>query len=92
MEAAPAMNILFFGILALIGLVINFAIGIMLIVGAVQMLRMRSYGLSLFATVLALVPCNPVSLIGIPIGIWSLLVLNRGQVKAAFRGARPGGA
>ena len=82
-----SVNFLAF-IIVLAGLAINFAVGIMLIVGAVQMLRLKSYGWSLFATVLALVPCNLVSVIGIPIGIWSLIVLNRAEIKAAFSSRR----
>ena len=78
------MSWIVFGALFLIALIVNFAIGIMIVVGAVQMLRLRSYSWAMMATVLALIPCNPVSAIGIPIGIWSLVVLNRERVKLAF--------
>ena len=81
---------------------IGFGIGIVLIVGAVKMMRLKSHGLATAAGVLAMLPCGPSWLLGLPMGIWSLVVLNRQNVKAAFQaqatrqpaerpsGARPG--
>src|SRR5690349_13751162 len=82
------MGIMVFGIAALLALVINFVTGILIIIGALQMMRLKSYGGAMMASVLALLPCGPLSLIGIPIGIWSLVVLNREKVKVAFSGTR----
>ncbi len=36
------------------------------------------------ASILALLPCSPVSLLGLAAGVWSLIVLNRRNVTAAF--------
>jgi hypothetical protein len=63
---------------------ISFGIGIVIIVGAVKMMRLRSHGLATAASALAMLPCGPAWLLGLPMGIWSLVVLNRQNVKAAF--------
>jgi hypothetical protein len=75
-----------FGAERLIPLGALLAIPVASVFGAVKMLRLRSYGWAIAASVLALlpVPSGPFWLIGLPIGIWSLVVLSRSDVKAAF--------
>ena len=56
--------------------------------GAIRMMSLKSYGLAVFVSVLAMVPC--VSCVGCcgmgeGIGIWSLIVLLSPEVRAAFR-------
>jgi hypothetical protein len=68
---------------------IGFVFGIVIIVGSVKMIRLKSHGLATVASVLALLPCGPAWLLGLPMGIWSLMVLNRRDVKAAFRAKQP---
>src|SRR5229473_964363 len=63
---------------------VSFGTGIVIIVGAVKMMRLRSHGFATVASVLAMLPCGPAWLLGMPMGIWSLVVLNRQNVKAAF--------
>ncbi|MBX7057058.1 MAG: hypothetical protein K1X75_03255 [Leptospirales bacterium] len=59
------------------------------LVGAVQMYRGRSYGFAMVSTVLALLPCLwSCSGLGLPFGIWSLLVLLRAETREYF-GLRP---
>ncbi len=56
--------------------------------GAIRMMMLRSYGLAVFVSVLAAIPCiSPSSCCGIGevIGIWSLVVLFSPDVRAAFR-------
>ena len=51
-----------------------------------RMKELESWGLCVAASILAMVPCvSPCCLVGLPIGIWCLVVLNRPEVKAAFR-------
>ena len=53
------------------------------------MKRLQAYGLAIAASILAMIvaPCN---LIGLPIGIWALVVLSQRDVRAAFgRAERP---
>jgi eukaryotic-like serine/threonine-protein kinase len=53
----------------------------LILFGALQMLRLRSYAWAMAAGILAIVSC---SLIGLPMGIWALVVLGRQPVKDAF--------
>lgn len=62
----------------------SLAIGVTMIIGALRMMRLRSYRWAMTASILALLPFSPASLLGIAIGIWSLVVLNRPNVRAAF--------
>jgi hypothetical protein len=51
-----------------------------------QMSRLRSRELCLVASVLAMIPCTACCcVVGIPMGLWALIVLNRPDVRAAFR-------
>jgi hypothetical protein len=73
-----------FGLPLLLGLILSFGIGIVMIIGAVKMMRLESHRWATTASVLALLPCSPVSLLGLAAGIWSLVVLNRPGIVAAF--------
>jgi hypothetical protein len=65
----------------------------LVIYGALQMRSLKSWGLALTASILALIPClGPCCCIGIPVGIWSLVVLNKPEVKGAFEDTSTGGA
>jgi len=52
--------------------------------GAAKMRQGEGYGLAILACILAMVMA-PANLIGLPVGIWALVVLLRPEVKAAFR-------
>lgn len=55
--------------------------------GAISMLRLRSYRSAYLAAILSLIPlCSPCFLLGIPFGIWTLVLLNRPEVKQRFTG------
>jgi hypothetical protein len=59
---------------------------ILMIVGGIMMLRLRGYGIAVLGSVMALVPClTPCCFLGIPFGIWALVVLSNAEVKEAFR-------
>jgi hypothetical protein len=62
-------------------------VGLILLVAAVQMLRLRGYRLAYAGGILAMAPVTPLFLAGIPLGIWALAVLRRPEVKAAFAAA-----
>jgi tRNA A-37 threonylcarbamoyl transferase component Bud32 len=64
------------------------AVGVILIVGARQMLRLRSYGWAVACSVLAFVPLSAGFMLGVPMGIWALLVLNRPDTQQAFAAGR----
>jgi hypothetical protein len=53
--------------------------------GAIQMKRMRSYGIALAAAIVAAIPMlGPCCIVGIPFGIWAIVVLTKPEVKRAF--------
>ena len=54
--------------------------------GALQMLKLRSWVLAVAASIVAMVPCigSCCCFVGLPLGIWSLVVLMNRDVKAAF--------
>jgi len=61
-------------------------IGIIIIVGALKMKRLESYGFAMAAAVLSMIPyLSPCCCLGLPFGIWAIVVLSDGQVRAAFR-------
>jgi len=53
----------------------------LILFGGFQMLQRRSYAWAIAAGIISIVAC---SLVGLPIGIWALIVLARDDVKSAF--------
>jgi len=66
---------------------LNLPVGIVMLIGGLKMRKLESYGLAMTASVLALLP-GVSCIVGLPIGIWSMIVLNRAEVKAAFERRR----
>ena len=62
------------------------AVYAVVMLAAVKMKQLEQYSLACFASVLVLL-VPPFNLIGIPAGIWALVVLSDRQVRAAFRAA-----
>jgi hypothetical protein len=59
---------------------------LLVLVGALRMKALRSYEFSMIAAVLALLPCvTSCCLIGLPFGIWAILVLRRSGIKSQFK-------
>lgn len=53
--------------------------------GALKMKKLEKYGLAMGVSILAMIPCiSPCCLVGLPIGIWALVVLNKPEVKGYF--------
>jgi len=58
----------------------------LIIFAALKMKDLEQWGLALTASILAIIPClSPCCIIGLPIGIWCLVVLTKPEVKNAFR-------
>lgn len=56
-----------------------------IVLGAFKMMNGKSYGLARAASVLAILPLTSCCfLAGIPIGIWSLILLSKPDVKSLF--------
>jgi hypothetical protein len=65
--------------------VIGTVIGSALVfVGGLQMKNLKNRGFVMFTSILAMTPCNCCCLLGLPFGIWALVVLNDETVKRAF--------
>ena len=66
--------------------VIHFTTFSLIIFASVKMRRLESWGLSTTAAILTVIPCtSSCCLIGIPIGVFALMVVFDPNVKAAFR-------
>jgi predicted Zn finger-like uncharacterized protein len=58
--------------------------GGLVIAGSICMLRLRVYPLAMTGAIVAMLPCTGCCLVGLPLGIWALVVLQRPEVKNAF--------
>jgi len=71
------------------GLVMNLLVVVtsaITILGGIRMMQQRSHGLVMAGVILAMLPCfSGCCCLGIPFGIWALVVLNKPEVKASFR-------
>lgn len=64
---------------------LHVVLGVLVILGAMKMRRVESYGFAMASAILALIPCtSPCCLLGIPFGIWALVVLSDPHVRMAF--------
>ncbi len=54
---------------------------------ALKMMRLEAYRWALVAAILAMI-VSPGNIIGLPFGVWALVVLTSSQVKAAFAGKK----
>lgn len=57
--------------------------GVMLY-GANRMKQLKNYKLAIATSILAMLPCSACCVLGLPVGIWSLVVLCNPDVRAAF--------
>ena len=65
---------------------IGILIGILILYAGVRMRALENHGLAVAASILAMIPCiSPCCILGLPFGIWALVVLLDANVKAAFR-------
>ena len=61
---------------------------LVMLVGAAAMIMRQHWGLALTAAIIAMVPCSPGFLIGLPVGVWALVFLNLSGMKESFRGSK----
>ena len=79
-------NMLSGGIGAVIN-VIGLIMAVVVFMGALKMKNAESYGFAMAAAIIAMIPCvSPCCLLGLPLGIWAIIVLVKPEVKAAFQG------
>ncbi len=76
---------MFSGTIGIASSIITMLIAGLILFGALKMKKLESYGWAMTASILALAPCiSPCCLVGLPIGIWALVVLAKPEVKSAF--------
>jgi serine/threonine protein kinase len=79
------------GGLVIVAALLALTVAALMMAGAARMMVGRNrYLLCVTAALLAVVPWSPACLIGIPAGIWALIVLSRPEVVAAFFNPRRG--
>ncbi|UCG58802.1 MAG: serine/threonine protein kinase [Phycisphaerales bacterium] len=58
--------------------------GACVVLGGWNLMQLRSHRLALVGTILAMIPFFPGAIVGLPMGIWALVVMTKDEVKAAF--------
>ena len=75
-----------YGPIGMVSNIIGIVMSCVVLLGAIKMKKLESYGLAMAASIIAMIPCNfPCCFIGLPIGIWAVVVLSKPEVKSAFR-------
>jgi len=83
MEAAKTAGL---GLGDLFSLTLGLVVNSVILVGGLKMMKLQSWGLALASAILVMLPCGSCCcLIGLPIGIWAVIQLNKPEVKSAFR-------
>lgn len=74
------------GPVAIVSSILSIGVSALIIFAAQKMRALQGFALVVTAAILAIVPCiSPCCCIGIPVGIWVLVVLYKPEVKAAFQ-------
>jgi hypothetical protein len=74
-----------FGVIAVVSGGVGIFASAAIFYGGLKMRALENYTLSMVASILAIIPCvSPCCFVGIPIGIWAVVVLNRPEVRRAF--------
>jgi GYF domain 2 len=73
------------GPVAVVSNVIGIAVSVFILLGALRMQRLTNHGLAVAAAIIAMIPCfSPCCVLGLPFGIWALVVLSKPEVKSQF--------
>lgn len=65
--------------------ILGLIVGVVVLIGAMKMRKLESYGFAMTASILAMIPCvSPCCILGLPFGIWAVVVLAKPEVKEAF--------
>jgi len=74
------------GPVAILSNAIALGVGVLILFSALRMQKLTNHGLAMAAAIIAMIPCfSPCCLLGLPFGIWALVVLSRPEIKAQFR-------
>ena len=73
------------GTAGIINHILSFVANIFILIGAIKMKKCQSYGLAMTASILCTLFNCGCCCLGLGAGIWSIVVLSKPEVKAAFR-------
>ncbi len=67
--------------------VFSVLVGVFIIFGSLKMMKLQSRGLAMATAIVSMIPCltGCCCVLGLPFGIWALVVLNKPEVKSSFR-------
>jgi hypothetical protein len=69
-----------------VGPIIGIVAGAFVLFAALKLKNLESRGLAMAGAIVAMIPCiSPCCCLGLPVGIWALVVMNRPDVSASFR-------
>lgn len=69
----------------LAGGTIGIVMDVLLILGAYHLMNLKKYSLAMTGAIIACIPCcGPCFVLGIPFGIWALVLLNNPEIKPHF--------
>lgn len=84
-EEAERIQAMFAGGLGIVTAIIGIGIGVVIFLGAMKMKNLQSWGFALASAILAMIPCiSPCCCLGLPAGIWAIIVLVDANTKASF--------
>lgn len=64
---------------------VGLAVAGFIVYGAMQMKALKNHTMAMIAAIISVIPCiSPCCVVGLPVGIWALVVLAKPEVKAAF--------
>src|SRR5687768_8267135 len=73
------------GVIGIVFSAIAIAVGLFIAYAGMQMRQLRNYTLSMIGAIVAMIPClSPCCCLGLPVGIWALVVLFKPGVRDAF--------
>lgn len=64
--------------------VLSLILPIVMLIGAIKMKNLQNYGLALTSCIVAMLPIHCCCFLGLPFGIWGVVMLNKPEVKDAF--------
>ena len=83
-QKPDAMIVLGLGMLGICIGILGLLIGIFLVYTGFKLCKVRNYQMGRIASILLMLPLLNCCILGLPFGIWCLVVLNDEEVKAAF--------
>lgn len=64
--------------------VLSMLLPVVIIIGSIKMMKLQNYGLAMTSCILGMVPLHCCCFLGLPFGIWGVVMLNKPEVKDAF--------